>query len=281
MNYQTFKPHSDLDTIVKCYWTLEVPAQRNTKRQLILPDGCVDMCFTLGDNIKRYTSETNYIIQPREMLLGQITEQFYIEPTGFVDTFAIRFYPYGFANFIDLPLNELCNKETPLNILFGNEKAEKLSQKIIQAKTTEDRIEIVEKFLFERLNDEATIDNIAKSTIDTMFLSKGSKHLNAILKDDKPKRRQLERNFNKQIGLTPKQLSKVIRLQATLQMLLNQTTRTLTDIAYESDYYDQAHFIKDFKEFTGLTPKEFLTDEKMALSSLLYKKSDSVAFLQF
>jgi len=281
MNYQTFKPHSDLDTIVKCYWTLEVPAQRNTKRQLILPDGCVDMCFTLGDNIKRYTSETNYIIQPREMLLGQITEQFYIEPTGFVDTFAIRFYPYGFANFIDLPLNELCNKETPLNILFGNEKAEKLSQKIIQAKTTEDRIEIVEKFLFERLNDKATIDNIVKSTIDTMFLSKGSKHLNAILKDDKPKRRQLERNFNKQIGLTPKQLSKVIRLQATLQMLLNQTTRTLTDIAYESDYYDQAHFIKDFKEFTGLTPKEFLTDEKMALSSLLYKKSDSVAFLQF
>ena len=106
-----------------------------------------------------------------------------------------------------------------------------------------------------------------------MFLSKGSKHLNVILKDDKSKRRQLERNFKKQIGLTPKQLSKVIRLQATLQMLLNQTTRTLTDIAYESEYYDQSHFIKDFKEFTGLTPKEFLTDEKMALSSLLYKKN--------
>lgn len=281
MDYQTFKPHSDLETIVKCYWTLVVPAQRNTERQLILPDGCVDMCFTLGDNVKRYTSETDFVIQPREMLLGQITERFYIEPTGFVDTFAIRFYPYGFANFIDLPLNGLCNKETPLSILFGDEKAEKLSRKIIQAKTTEERIEIVEKFLFERLNDEATIDNIVKSTIDTMFLSKGSKHLNVILKDDKSKRRQLERNFKKQIGLTPKQLSKVIRLQATLQMLLNQTTRTLTDIAYESEYYDQAHFIKDFKEFTGLTPKEFLTDEKTALSSLLYKKTDSVAFLQF
>lgn len=55
-------------------------------------------------------------------------------------------------------------------------------------------------------------------------------------------------------------------------MLLNQSTKSLTDIAYESDYYDQAHFIKDFKEFTGLTPKEFLKDEKMALSSILYKK---------
>ena len=106
-----------------------------------------------------------------------------------------------------------------------------------------------------------------------MLLSKGSMPLNAILKDDLKKRRQLERNFATQIGISPKQLSKVIRLQATLQMLLNHTTATLTDIAYENEYYDQAHFIKDFKEFTGITPKDFLTDDKMALSSLLYKKS--------
>ncbi len=273
MNYQTFKPHIDLATIVKCYWTLKVPVQRNTERQLILPDGCVDMCFTLGDDIKRYTSETDFIIQPRHMLLGPITEQFYIEPTGYVDTFAVRFYPYGFTNFIDLPLHELCNKETPLSILFGEENVENLSQRIIQANTTEERIEIVEEFLFERQNDEVTIDNLVKSTIDTIFLSNGSRPLNVILKDEKSKRRQLERNFKKQIGLSPKQLSKVIRLQATLQMLLNQSTRSLTDIAYESDYCDQAHFIKDFKEFTGLTPKEFLADEKMALSSMLYKEN--------
>ena len=106
-----------------------------------------------------------------------------------------------------------------------------------------------------------------------MILTKGSKSLSAILKEDIKKRRQLERNFTKQIGLSPKQLSKVIRLQATLQMLLNKTTGTLTDLAYENEYYDQAHFIRDFKEFTGITPKDFMTDDKMALSALLYKKS--------
>lgn len=273
MNYQTYKPHSDLQTIVKCYWTLEVPAQQDTQRQLILPDGCVDMCFILGDDIKRYTDDKDFIIQPRQMLLGQITEQFYIEPTGYVDTFAIRFYPYGFANFIDLPLKELGNKETPLNKLFGDERVGQLSQEINKAKTTSDRICIIEKFLIDRLYSKATIDNIVKSTIDTMFSSKGSKPLNAILKNDLTKRRQLERNFAKQIGLSPKQLSKVIRLQATLQMLLNKSTETLTGIAYENEYYDQTHFIKDFKEFTGITPKEFLTDDKMVLSSLLYKKN--------
>ncbi len=63
------------------------------QKQRIVPDGCVEMIFTLGDNIKRYVSEENFIIQPRAMILGQITETFYIETVGFVNTFAIRFFP--------------------------------------------------------------------------------------------------------------------------------------------------------------------------------------------
>ena len=85
------------------------------------------------------------------------------------------------------------------------------------------------------------------------------------------KRRQLERKFAKQIGISPKQLGKVIRLQTALKMLLNKKAESLTDIAYESEYYDQAHFIKDFKEFTGTSPKEFLGNENMTLSTLFYK----------
>ncbi len=272
MDYQTFLPNIDLETIVKCYWTLEVPFQVDVQRQLILPDGCIEMFFILGDDVKRYTNDNEYIIQPRQMVLGQITEQFYIEPTGNVKTFAVRFYPYGFANFINKSIDELANKETPLNLLFGKENSKLLSQKITDAKTTNERIEIIEGFLFDRLNDKAIIDNIVKITIDSMFLSKGSKPLNIILKDNLSKRRQLERNFLKQIGISPKQLGKIIRLQATLQMLLNNESKTLTEIAYETNYYDQSHFIKDFKEFTGLTPTEFLTDDKMILSSLLYQK---------
>jgi AraC-like DNA-binding protein len=72
------------------------------------------------------------------------------------------------------------------------------------------------------------------------------------------------------VGLSPKQLGKVIRLQAALKMLLNQKNGNLTQVAYESDYYDQAHFIKDFKDFTGINPKEFLKDEEMKLSSVFY-----------
>ena len=54
-------------------------------------------------------------------------------------------------------------------------------------------------------------------------------------------------------------------------MLLNKETDSITKIAYESDYFDQAHFNKDFKEFTGISPTAFLNNEQMALSTLFYK----------
>ncbi len=273
MNYQTLPPHPDLEALVKCYWTLEVPAEPDAPRQRIIPDGCIDMAFILGDDIRRYTSETTFILQPRAMVLGQITEPFFIQPTGYVDTFAIRFYPYGFANFVTTPLKDLANKDTPIGALFGAEASKELEQKIIQAKDTRERIETVERFLLSSLSSKATVDQIVKTTIDTLIMTGGNNSINGILKNDLSKRRQLERKFSKQIGISPKQLGKVIRLQAALKMLLSKKTETFTTIAYESEYFDQAHFIRDFKEFTGTTPTEFLDDEHMALSSLIYKNT--------
>lgn len=80
------------------------------------------------------------------------------------------------------------------------------------------------------------------------------------------------RKFSSAIGISPKQLSKIIRIQATLKTLLTKEITSLTDLAYENEYFDQAHFIKDFKEFTGLTPKEFYGNHlKM---SLIFESTD-------
>lgn len=271
MNYQTFKPHPDLESLVNFYWTLKVPAEDNSQKQCIIPDGCIEMAFILGDDIKRYTLEDEFILQPRAMVLRQTIEPFYIQPIGYVDTFAVSFYPYGFANIISEPVQNLVNKETPLHLVFGEVIAKELEQKIIKAKDTKERIECIEKFLFDKLNDKITVNNIVKNTIDTLLSTKGNAKINKILKQNLYKRRQLERKFLEQIGISPKQLAKVIRLQSALKILLNEETESLTNIAYKSEYYDQSHFIKDFKEFTGISPKEFLGNKNMALSSLFYK----------
>ncbi|MEO9802519.1 MAG: helix-turn-helix domain-containing protein [Reichenbachiella sp.] len=271
MNYQTFQPHPDLRALVKYYWTLEVPFDPSNQKQKLIPDGCIEMTFNLGDKIKRYTSKSEFILHPCAMVMGQRAKSYYIEPTGDVRSFAICFYPYGFANFLNTPIKSLTDKETPVEDLFGKIPAKELEQKIIRATNTQLRIEIIEEFLFNKLNDKNTIDNIVKTTIDTLLETRGNSSINSILKNDLSKRRQLERKFSNQIGISPKQLGKVIRLQAALNMLLNKGPESLTHIAYESGYYDQAHFIKDFKEFTKTNPSEFLENENMALSTIFYQ----------
>lgn len=271
MNYQTFKPHKDLESIVKFYWTLEVPFDSENKKQKILPDGCIEMTFNFRDKIKRYTSKEDFILHPNVMVMGQRTKSYYILPIGDVDTFAICFYPLGFANFIQTPLKDLVDRETPIVQLFEKTQAKELEQHMAHAKDTQERINIIETFLLKKLNLKNTINNIVKSTVDTLLKTNGKTPINVILKDNISKRRQIERYFRKQIGISPKQLSKAIRLQATLQLLFNKKSETLTDIAYESEYFDQSHFIKDFKELAGITPKDLLNNEHMALASLFYK----------
>ena len=271
MNYQTYKPHKDLESIVKFYWTLEVPFDPKNQRQKIVPDGCLEMTFNFGDKIRRYTSDNNFILHPNAMVMGQRTKSFDILPTGNVDTFAICFYPIGFANFVTMPLENLVDKETPISELFGQSVADELEQQMIQAADSRQRIDIIESFLLKTLSEKNTISNIVKSTVDALLKTNGTTRINVLLKDNISKRRQLERHFRKQIGISPKQLSKAIRLQTTLNLLLNKKSETLTDIAYEIDYFDQNHFIKDFKDLVGVTPKEYLGNEHMALSALFYK----------
>jgi hypothetical protein len=271
MIYQIFKPHKDLESIVKFYWTLEVPFDPKNQKQTIVPDGCVEMTFNFGDKIKRFISDHEFVLHPNSMVMGQRTTSFDILPIGHVDTFAICFYPIGFANFVSMSLDALVDKETPIAELFGKMVAEELEQKMKIAQNTQDRIEIIEDFLLKLLNKKNTISNIVKSTVDALLHSNGTTPINVILKDDISKRRQLERHFRQQIGISPKQLSKTIRLQATLNLLLNKKSETLTVIAYESEYFDQNHFIKDFKDLVGVTPMEYLKSEHMALSALFYK----------
>ncbi|MFM9945949.1 MAG: helix-turn-helix domain-containing protein, partial [Bacteroidia bacterium] len=110
------------------------------------------------------------------------------------------------------------------------------------------------------------IDSITKSSVEIILQLNGQITTDELSNQLDIHRRQLERKFSSIIGLSPKQLSKIIRIQSTLKMMANNQFTSLTSVAYEGNYYDQAHFIKDFKEFTGMSPKMFYANNlKMSL----------------
>ncbi len=270
MNYETFEPTFELKAFIKCYWMLENAEKEISEKQTIVPDGCMEIIFHYGDLYKQYIDNKNSIIQPRCFVIGQLTRPLVIEPTGKTGIFSVRFHPNGFLPLTTIPIKEMENTAVSLERLFGEEGLE-IEQKILTATSTTDRITLIEAFLTNRLTDTATIDRIVKLTVTTILTAKGRLSVDTLTQQANTNRRQLERKFSTAIGLSPKQLSKTIKLQATLNMLLNKKFTSLTDLAYENDYYDQAHFIKNFKELTGFTPKEFYGNSTQ-MSSLFYGK---------
>ena len=255
-----FKPNSELANFVKCYWTLESSIEETPKRNTIVPDGTMKLIFHYGDLYWHHPENGKSFLQPRCFLIGQLTKPYIVEPIGKTGTFIVRFHPNGFLPFIKTPIKEMENKPIDLKELFGK-KGEKLERDVLDAVTTSDRIKIVEIFLLDLLKSKEVIDRIVNVTIETISKYKGQLSVNELSSQANLSRRMLARKFSSNVGLSPKQLSKIVRLQTSLKLLLQEEKTKLTDLAYENAYFDQAHFIKDFKEFTGITPKEFYGED--------------------
>lgn len=266
MNYQVYTPSPELQPFVKCFWSLEDEAKEDHLKQRVLPDGCMEMIFHYGDLYSQHFEDGSSIIQPRSFVFGQITKYIEISPTGISGIISARFLPDGISPFLNMPLTSLENKAVPITELFG-EDGKKLEVAVINGTDSQQRIMLIEAFLLSKLTEQKTIDAITKSCVDIIFQSHGQIGLAALADQMNINRRNMERKFTSAIGISPKQLARVARLQATLKMLGQKKFTSLTEIAYENGYYDQAHFIKDFREFTGISPKSFFADN-LKLSSL-------------
>ena len=265
LNPKIFEPNFELTEFIKRYWTLDGEKENTPIKNTIVPDGTMKLIFHYGETYKHHSQSGEITILPKCFLIGQLTKPYVIEPIGITGSFVVQFKPNGFLPFTTIPIKEMENTAIPLDKLFG-ENGKKLSEQILSANSTSERIQIIEIFLLGELSNKRTIDSIVKSTVETILNTNGKFSVNEFSKSNNINRRQLSRKFSSTIGLSPKQLAKTIRIQTTLKALLNEEHTRLTDLAYENEYFDQAHFIKDFKEFTGLTPKEFYGEDlKMSL----------------
>ena len=258
MNYQQYEPSLELQPFIKCFWSLKAPASPVAEKQRIVPDGCMEMIFHCGDLYEQFLDDGKKILQPRSFVFGQITSPLEIAPKGASDIIAARFHPDGFSPFNSMPLSKMENKAISLNSLFNKEGLQ-LEEQVLTASENAKRIKIIEVFLLNKLKSPEVTDRIAKQSVEMLLKLNGQLSVDDLAAHLKINRRQLERKFSSTIGLSPKQLAKVIRLQATLKMLEKKQFTSLTSLAYENGYFDQAHFIKDFKEFTGMSPGQFYT----------------------
>lgn len=164
------------------------------------------------------------------------------------------FTEIGFAHFVSHPVNELFNLSISLDNLFDKRKVSEVEEKLAMAATDKQRLKIVEQFLLSQLKDIET-DMLILEAVKLIYQAKGNIRIKELIEKLYISQSPFEKRFRKVVGTTPKKFASIIRFNTVLNDL--SQTKSLTDICYENNFFDQAHFIKDFKQFTGDTPENF------------------------
>ena len=178
-------------------------------------------------------------------------------PAYFATTnFHRRFRPFGLSAFLAVPLHELKDRVTPIVDLWDG-PAGRLEQALGDARTDADRAGEAERFFLDRLR--SGVDRAIEVTVAAILRARGQARLEPLARDTGLSLRQIERRFRDAVGVGPKALSRVVRFQEVLRRLSGD--EPWVDVALDCGYYDQAHLIRDFRDFVGLAPSRFRAAE--------------------
>lgn len=175
--------------------------------------------------------------------------------TSHVGTVLVYFSEIGAAAFLKVPVHELFDERVSLDTFIPPSVLERFEDKLAQASDDKQRIKAVETFLISQLNDSAT-DLLVLSAVRQIYQTKGLIRIKHLAERLNSSQSPLEKRFRKIVGASPKKFASIVRFQSVLTDY--SPTLNLTETAYALGYYDQAHFIKDFRHFTGDTPEKFL-----------------------
>lgn len=218
-----------------------------------MADVCVEMVFHYNGQFNELINESSEVCALTAMQgpSSQIRRFRIDRPFGM---FGVYLYPYSIPVFFNIPATELSNQMPDLISLMGKEGAI-LEEKIMQAKDTNQRVQIITEFLEGKLGKYQE-QHAVLSSIQFIIQSRGLTRIDEISDRYFVSARQFERKFKEYSGLTPKLFSRIVRFHTACQHF-GELKKSLTDIAYECGYYDQSHFIHDFKEFSGHHPRSY------------------------
>ena len=265
MRYEEFHPCEPLAKFIKCFWVLESAAADSTGPERILPDGCTEMVFHLADPFDQHRLDGTTERQPLALLVGQMRGHLLIQPTGRVRVLGVRFWPGGAYPFLALPQNEIAGSVIALDSIWGAITRE-LHARIADAPTPAESVKQAETFLNARLKEfhrrDSGHDSGIVRAIALILRSGGRQPVESLADDLGISLRKLDRTFNTRVGLTPKMLSRIVRFQRVFKMIERTDGGPgWVQIALDCGYYDQAHFVKEFKEFAGKAPTGYFAEQ--------------------
>jgi AraC-like DNA-binding protein len=232
MSYAEILPDKNLRPFIECYWI----HSNDLSPHIVLPDGCIDIVFN----------------DAAGSVVGTMTTPLIVQPSG--DFVGVRFRSGKASMFFDFDASELTDQKTELQNIAGRDGSI-LIEKLFDAQDLSRKIEILNANLSSWFTNKSNekVDYVIQKIIQ----SQGNISINWICRSLDLSRQHLARLFQEYVGIRPKQFARVIRFQALLKNVRQTQKVNWANEAAMLGYYDQAHLITDFRQFSGTSPEKF------------------------
>lgn len=258
-NICKLQPDVSLRDYIQSYTFINIPYEQASQLDFwVMPTSHVRMILFLSEpSLKKVDGKLERI--ESNGLSGFYSIPHLFLPTQSLRQVIVQFTPWGVQPLLDFPLSDITDSRADLNFIFKN-GLEELRAGLISAQRLNGRKQLLDAFFSKQYCKTSGIDQRIKSVVHCISGEHGNINLDQLSRNTFLGERTIQRLIHNSIGVNYKLFTKCIRLEFVRE-LLNKGTFTLNEVAYKAGYFDQAHFIHEFKSVYGENPRLFLKSQ--------------------
>jgi AraC-like DNA-binding protein len=257
-------PHARLRGFVHGYDGYVETAANISRRET--PATFVPMIISWGEPLEIVYPSRSGDRETRHDFISGLIDTYVVTESAPSTGFQVNFTPIGARMFLGLPLNEIANRTVTLEDVFGAE-GPRLVERLQNTPDWAQRFAVLDAAILRRVDAAPAPSEEIVLAWHRLSRSGGNVSIGALAEEAGWSRKHLIARFRDQIGLPPKTMARVIRFNAAVRRLRAQGNADWTGIVADCGYYDQAHLLREFREFAGMTPREFLRTQLPQLAA--------------
>ncbi|QHT70630.1 AraC family transcriptional regulator [Rhodocytophaga rosea] len=263
MIYQRYSPCSELAPFVECYFIWD--SQNQPIDNLMVespPSGFCSIVFNGGDPYYLQNKKYEKLLVPQQFVAGQAIYSYKLFLQGTISQAGIVLKPAALATLFDLPTYQYTEERIDLTQVFPATLIHKYKALLASASQAIEKVKLLESFTLHYYQTNQPRPDFIDKAADLIMLKNGMLNVKEMMEGVYMSRRNFERQFFKKVGLSPKYYARIRRMAYLFHQIAGKQKVNWPLLLNQSTYYDQSHFIKDFIEFTGRTPQQYLEENK-------------------
>lgn len=262
MRFATHQPGPPLDAFVDHFWYYDDLVVSHP-RERVLPNGTFTLIFNLSPTPRRLFSrepDTPPRQFRRAWVSGAHSGFILIDALPGTSLMGVHFRAGGAARFLGLPAGRLRDTVVELDSIWSSQGVA-LWQALTEAQDPRAKFALLERELVARHHRLPSPDGLVAEALRRFGTTPGLARIDEVVASAGVSHARFIERFDRAVGLSPKRYCRILRFQEVLRRLEQRRPVSWVDLAGDCGYYDQAHFIREFREFSGLVPTRYLTEK--------------------